>query len=101
MIVWVLGILGTVLAGVILWKLRSQSEKNEKFSAAIIALEKTAVSEEHVRKIVTEALSPLLATMEKVVSSTHKIELYISEQRGFQAGQNAAQRRTLSDRPSE
>ena len=89
----IMGIITTVLAGVILWKLRSQSEKNDKFAASITALENTAVSDEHVRKVIREEMQQLNATLPELIKSMNDVKNYIAEERGYKAGQAAALRR--------
>lgn len=92
-ITWALGILSTLLTSIVLWKLRAQTEKNEKFSASIVKLENTAVSDEHVRKVVREEMAPVNAALPKILESMHLLETFVAEERGFKAGQRAARTR--------
>lgn len=92
-VTWAMTVLSTILTGVILWKLRSQSEKNEKFSTSITSLENTAVNDEHVRRVIREEMQQLNTMLPKVLEALREIQTELAEQRGYQAGQIAAQRR--------
>jgi len=92
-ITWALGLLSTILTGIVLWKLKAQSDKNDKFSASITALENTAVNEGHVRTIIKEELQPMNSALPELVRSINEVNKYIAEERGYRAGQQAAQRR--------
>jgi len=92
-VTWAMTVLSTILTGVILWKLRSQSEKNEKFAASITSLENTAVNDEHVRRVIREEMQQLNTMLPKVLEALREIQTELAEQRGYQAGQIAAQRR--------
>ena len=92
-VTWAMTVLSTILTGVILWKHRSQSEKNEKFSTSITSLENTAVNDEHVRRVIREEMQQLNTMLPKVLEALREIQTELAEQRGYQAGQIAAQRR--------
>ena len=85
--------ISTLLTSIILWKLKSQGEKNEHFAAAIIALENTAVNEEHVRKILKEELQTMNTVLPELSRSMNEMKQYISEEKGYRAGLAAGQRR--------
>jgi hypothetical protein len=68
-------------------------EHGEKISL----LQQTAVSENHVRKIVEEALKPLNSTLERLLDSVHKIEVHIAEEKGFKSAQALIERRRRGD----
>jgi hypothetical protein len=94
-ITWALGIFSTVLSSIYLWKLKAQSDKNDKFSASITALENTAVNEGHVRSIIKEELQPLNNALPDLIRSINEVKTYIAEERGYRNGQLAAQRRAV------
>ena len=94
-VTWAMTVLSTILTGVILWKLRSQSEKNEKFSTSITSLENIAVNDEHVRRVIREEMQQLNTMLPKVLEALREIQTELAEQRGYQAGQIAAQRRAV------
>lgn len=92
-LLWAWGAFGTIFTSVVLWKLRAQTEKNEKFAASITALESTAVNEGHVRTIIKEELSPINSALPDLIRSINEVKTYIAEERGYRAGQQASQRR--------
>lgn len=92
-IAWLLGLLLPIFTGVVLWKLRAQTEKNERFADAITRLESTAVSDKHVREIIREEMEQVNIVLPKLLESMHSLEKYISEERGYKAGQAAARSR--------
>ena len=92
-ITWALGLLSTILTGIVLWRLRSQSEKNDKFSSSITALENTAVNEGHVRTIIKEELQPINVALPELIRSINEVNRHISEERGYRNGQQAARTR--------
>jgi hypothetical protein len=94
LITWALGILSTILAGIVLWKLRSQSEKNDGYASAIVALQNTAVNEGHVRTIIKEEMQPMNTALPDLVRSINEVNKFMAEERGYRAGQLAAQRRS-------
>ena len=85
--------ISTLLTSIILWKLKSQGEKNEQFSAAIVALENTAVNEGHVRIILKEELQTMNTVLPELSRSMNEMKQYISEEKGYRAGLAAGQRR--------
>lgn len=96
MINYVFSAISTLLTSIVLWKLKSQSDKNEKFASAITALENTAVNEGHVRTIIKEELQPMNNALPELVRSMNEVKQYISEEKGYRAGLAAGQRRQIN-----
>lgn len=88
----------SILAGVAIHRANKSSDLLEKVINDVTVLQQTAVNDSHVRKIVKEELQPLSANSEKMLASMHNIEIYIAEQKGYQAARLEAQRR-VTDTP--
>lgn len=86
----------TIIAGVALHRVNKQSDRIDGFAASITTLENTAVNEGHVRSIIREELQPINVALPELIRSINEVNRHISEERGYRAGQQAAQRR-LSD----
>jgi hypothetical protein len=100
LITWIFGILASLISGLCLFKLQKQSDKdkdqavvNGDFVARLTVLENTAVSDEHVRKVIREEMQQVNVLLPKLWDSMHKIELYISEQKGYKEAQALMSRR--------
>ena len=89
-----------VVAGVALHRVNKQTDRIDEYGSAITTLQNTAVNDSHVRKVVKEELQPLSVNSEKMLSSMHNIEIYIAEQKGYQAARLEAQRR-VTDNPQQ
>lgn len=101
----VLGTIGTFVGGYLLYKIKQADAKTaevdnklDEHSAAITRLENTAVTDSHVRAVVKEEIQPLASTINRVADSMDVIKEYIAEDKGFKAGQAAAQRRKDDER---
>jgi uncharacterized protein YqfB (UPF0267 family) len=88
-----MGLVYTVISAVLIWKIKSQSEKNDKFTQDITTLQTTAVTDEHVRKVMREEMQQLNIALPELVKVVREIEKYIAERRGYDAGYVAAKRR--------
>lgn len=89
-----------ILAGVAIHRTNKKAEVIEKLENDVTILQQIAVTDSHVRKIVKEELQPLSINSEKMLTSQHNIEIYIAEQKGYQAARLEAQRR-VSDNPPQ
>lgn len=88
-----ISLLFTILSGIALHRVNKQSDRIDAFSVAITALENTAVNEGHVRSIIKEELQPINSALPDLIRSINEVKIYISEERGYRAGQQAAARR--------
>lgn len=82
-----------ILSGVAIHRTNKKSDAIDKLESDVTILQQIAVTDSHVRKIVKEELQPLSVNSEKMLSSMHNIEIYIAEQKGYQAARLEAQRR--------
>lgn len=89
-----------ILAGVAIHRTNKKTEVIEKLENDVTILQQIAVTDSHVRKIVREEVQPLAVNSEKMLTSMHNIEIYIAEQKGYQAARIEAQRR-VSDNPPQ
>ena len=92
-ITWAFGILGSILSGICLYKIKHQAEKNDMFARSITALENTAVSDTHVRQVIREEMASVNLILPKLMDSMHKIELYIAKEEGYRTAKADAARR--------
>ena len=86
-------LMSAILAGIAIHRANRSKDTLEKMVNDVTVLQQTAVNDGHVRKIVKEELQPLSANSEKMLASMHNIEIYIAEQKGYQAARLEAQRR--------
>lgn len=82
------------LVGIALYRTQKQSERMDEFSKNIVALQNTAVSDEHVRRVIREEVQQLNTMLPKVLDALREIQTDLAEQKGYHAGQIAAQRRS-------
>lgn len=83
----------SIIAGVAIHRANRSSDALEKIINDVTVLQQTAVNDGHVRRIVKEELQPLSVNSEKMLDSMRNIEIYIAEQKGYQAARLEAQRR--------
>ncbi len=89
----------TILSGIALHKINKQSDRIDAFSIAITALENTAVTDSHVRSIIREEMQPMNTALPEIVRSLNEFNRFMAEERGYRAGQQAAQRRVTNSTP--
>lgn len=101
-ITWAFGILASLICGVCLFRLQKQSDKdkdqtkiNGDFMGRLTVLENTAVSDEHVRRVIREEMQQMNNLLPKLMDSMHTIELYIAEQKGYKEAQALMSRRKV------
>ena len=90
----------TIISGFALHLIRRQAEKTDKLeeqlkklSESVVQLNNTAVSDSHVRNVVREEIQQLSLNIDMMMGSVKSIELFVAEQRGFQAAQQMFARR--------
>lgn len=91
----------SILAGVAIHRTNKKTEVIERLENDVTILQQIAVTDSHVRKIVKEELQPLSVNSEKMLISMHNIEIYIAEQKGYQAARIEAQRRATDSKQSQ
>lgn len=103
-ITWILGVFGSLVSGIALYRVkqldereREQRVRNDKVAASITALEATAVSDEHMRRVIKEEMQPMNQLIPKVMESLHQIELYVAEERGYRTARAATAARRKND----
>lgn len=82
------------LVGIALYRTQKQSERMSEISKSIVTLQNTAVNDEHVRRVIREEVQQLNTMLPKVLDALREIQTDLAEQKGYQAGQIAAQRRS-------
>lgn len=88
-----LSALFSFLVGIALYRTQKQSERMDEFASHIVALQNTAVNDEHVRRVIREEVQQLNMMLPKVLDALREIQTELAEQRGYQAGQQSAKRR--------
>lgn len=91
----VVSLVTAILSGVAIHRTNKKSDVIEKLENDVTILQQIAVTDGHVRKIVREEVYPLAINSEKMLNSMHNIEIYIAEQKGYQAARLEAQRRVV------
>ncbi len=81
------------LVGIALYRTQKQSERMSEISKSIVTLQNTAVNDEHVRRVIREEVQQLNTMLPQVLNALREIQVDLAEQKGYQAGQIAAQRR--------
>lgn len=103
-ITWVFGVLGSLISGIALYRIKQlderakeQQARNDRVAASITALEATAVSDEHMRRVIKEEMHQMNQLIPKVMESLHQIELYVAEERGYRTARAATAARRKND----
>ena len=91
----IFSLLTAILAAVAIHRTNKKTDTIEKLENDVTILQQIAVTDSHVRKIVREEVQPLAINSEKMLASMHNIEIYIAEQKGYQAARLEAQRRAV------
>lgn len=74
------------LVGIALYRTQKQSERMDEFAKSIVTLQNTAVTDEHVRKVVKEEVQPVIGQLQSINASVHNIEIFMAQERGYRAG---------------
>lgn len=76
----------SLLVGIALYRIQKQSERMDEFAKNIVTLQNTAVTDEHVRKVVKEEVQPVIGQLQSINASVHNIEIFMAQERGYRAG---------------
>lgn len=93
----VVSLITAILSGVAIHRTNKKSDVIEKLENDVTILQQIAVTDSHVRRIVKEELQPLSVNSEKMLDSMRNIEIYIAEQKGYQAARLEASQRRVTD----
>ena len=91
------GLVFSVIAGILIHRANKHAEKIEFMSTAITKLQATSVSDSHVRTLIKEELQPIAGQLTSILSTMHKIEVHIAEEKGFKTAQGLVTRVRGSD----
>jgi CRISPR/Cas system CSM-associated protein Csm2 small subunit len=89
----------SIIAGVAIHRTNKARDAIDKAVNDITVLQQIAVTDSHVRKIFKEEVMPLSLNSEKMLASMHNIEIFIAEQKGYNAARLEAKRSRSTDTP--
>lgn len=88
--------LTSIFSGIAIYRSNRRDDAVERNTQSITVLQQTAVTDSHVRTIIKEEMQPMNTALPEIVRSLNEFNKFMAEERGYRAGQQAAQRR-LSD----
>lgn len=96
----IITVITSIFSGIAVHRSSRRDDAVERNTQNITVLQQTAVTEGHVRTIIKEEMQPMNQALPEIVRSLNEFNKFMAEERGYRAGQQAAQRR-LSDVPPQ